>query len=281
LTGAERHNAEGLAARGGASFVATVGGRPIPMSRLDARVAEVRRGPRGRHLPPGAGPASITVRRWIVQELVTEEILAQECGIAATDGDGSPAPSRAAIARLVDRVTGSVTVPETDIQGYYERNPDLYRRREVRRVRHILVADLAAARDVLGKLAAGEMMADVARAVSIDAGSRKAGGYLGDVRRGELAGSLEDALFAAEIGAILGPCQTEHGWHVARVEAAMPETTAPYPDVRGAIEADLRAAARARAFDEWLEERRSALAIIEPEFAHPADPVHGVPSHRH
>jgi len=212
---------------------------------------------------------------------VTEEILAQECGTAATGGDGSPAPSRAAIARLVDRVTGSVSVPETDIRGYYELNPDLYRRPEVRGVRHILVADLAAARGVLGKLEAGEGMADVARAVSIDVGSRKAGGYLGDVRQGELAGSLEDALFAAEIGAIVGPCETEHGWHVARVESVIPETTAPYPEVRGAIEADLRAVARARAFDEWLEERRRALAVIEPDFAHPADPVHGVPSHRH
>jgi parvulin-like peptidyl-prolyl isomerase len=212
---------------------------------------------------------------------VTEEILAQECGTAATDGDGSPTPSRAAIARLVDRVTGSVTVPETDIRGYYERNSDLYHRPEVRRVRHILVADLAAARDVVGKLDAGEAMADVARAVSIDAGSRRGGGYLGEVRRGELAGLLEDALFAAEIGTIVGPYETEHGWHVARVEAVIRATTAPYPEVRAAIEADLRAAARARAFDEWLEERRRALAIIEPDFAHPADPVHGVPSHRH
>lgn len=278
-----RRNAQNLAARGGASFVATVGGRPIPISRLDARVAEVRRGPRGRHLPPGGGSAALNVRRWIVQELVTEEILAQECGTGGVegDGDGSPTPTRAAIARLVDRVTSSVSVPESDIRGYYERNPDLYRRPEVRRVRHILVADLTAAHDVLRKLEAGEAMEDVARAVSIDAGSRTGGGYLGEVRRGELAGSLEDALFAAEVGAIVGPCETEHGWHVARVEAVIPETTAPYPAVRGAIEADLRATARARAFDEWLEERRRALAIIEPDFAHPADPVHGVPSHRH
>ena len=124
-------------------------------------------------------------------------------------------------------------------------------------------------------------MEDVARAVSIDAGSRRGGGYLGEVRRGELAGSLEDALFAAEVGAIVGPCETEHGWHVARVEAVIPATTIPYPEVRGAIGSDLLAVARARAFDEWLQERRRALAIIEPDFAHPADPVHGIPSHRH
>ena len=285
MTGAARRNSEALADRGDAPFVAMVGGRPIPVSRLDARLAEVRRGPRGRHLPPDGGSASVNVRRWIVRELVTEEILAQETATAGGDGqaDGSrmPRPSRAALARLVDRVAGSVTVPESEIRDYYLRNPDLYRRPEVRRVRHILVADAGTAHDVARQLEAGEAMEDVARAVSTDAGSRKQGGYLGDVRRGELAGPLEDALFAAEVGAIVGPCETEHGWHVARVEAVIAETTAPYPEVRGAIETELLAVARARAFDEWLEERRRTLAVVEPEFAHPADPVHGVPSHRH
>jgi [acyl-carrier-protein] S-malonyltransferase len=285
LTGAARRNAEALADRRDAPFVATVGGRPIPVSRLDARLAEVRRGPRGRHLPPDGGSASVNVRRWIVQELVTEAILAQETATAGGDGegDGSPAagPSRAALARLVDRVASSVTVPESEIRGYYLRNPDLYRRPEVRRVRHILVADVRAAHDVVRRLEAGEAMEDVARAVSTDAGSRKQGGYLGDVRRGELSGPLEDALFAAEVGVFVGPCETEHGWHVARAEAVIAETTAPYPEVRGAIEAELLAVARARAFDEWLEERRRTLAIVEPEFAHPADPIHGVASHRH
>ena len=285
MTGTARRTAQALAEGGDAPFVATVGGRPIPVSRLDARLAEVRRGPRGRHLPPDGGSASVNVRRWIVQELVTEEILAQEIVTAdgAGEGDGSrgPGPSRAALARLVDRVAGSVTVPESEIRDYYLRNPDLYRRPEVRRVRHILVADAGTARDVARRLEAGEAMDDIARAVSSDAGSRKAGGYLGDVRRGELAGPLEDTLFSAEVGAIVGPCETEHGWHVARVEAVTAETTAPYPEVRGAIEADLLAVARAGAFDEWLEERRRALAIVEPEFAHPADPIHGVPSHRH
>jgi [acyl-carrier-protein] S-malonyltransferase len=285
LTGAARRSAQALADRGDAPFVATVGGRPIPVARLDARLAEVRRGPRGRHLPPDGGSASLNVRRWIVQELVTEEIIAQETATARVDGDGDgspvPGPSRAALARLVDRVAGSVTVPENGIRDYYLRNPDLYRRPEVRRVRHILVADANAAHDIVRRLEAGEEMPNVARAVSTDAGSRQEGGYLGDIRRGELVGPLEDALFSAGVGAIVGPCETEHGWHVARVEAVIAETTAPYPEVRGTIEADLLAVARARAFDEWLEERRRALAIVEPEFAHPADPVHGVPSHRH
>jgi hypothetical protein len=266
--------------RGRTAPVATVAGRPIALSRVEARLAELRRGPRGKHLPPDGGAGSVHVRRWIVQELVTEEVLACEAR-AAGIGDGSRATTRLVIAQLVDRVTATVTVEDAEVRAYYERNMDLYRRPEVRSVRHILVGDLDAAKGIVRRLEVGEAMEAIARAVSIDPGTRAQAGFLGDVRRGELAGALEDALFSARPGAIVGPYRTEHGWHVARVEQVIPESSAPLSEVRPSIEAELLAAARGRAFGEWLEQRRSALASIEPEFAHPADPVHGLPSHRH
>jgi [acyl-carrier-protein] S-malonyltransferase len=282
LTRAGRTAAHGaLLASDEAAVVATVDGRPIPVSRLEARLAEVRRGPRGRHMPPENATGSVTMRRWIVQELVTEEVLRLEARRAGVEDDESLGTSGTSMTRLVDLVTGSVSVPESEIRAYYERNLDLYRRPEVRRVRHILLADEAASHEVLRRLEAGEPMDEIARMASTDPGSRQDGGYLGAVRRGELAGPLEDALFAAEVGAIVGPCKTEHGWHVARVEGVVPRTTVPYVDVREAIKDELLAAARGRAFEAWLEGRRRALAVVEPDFAHPADPVHGVPSHRH
>jgi parvulin-like peptidyl-prolyl isomerase len=127
----------------------------------------------------------------------------------------------------------------------------------------------------------GEDMATLARAVSIDAGSRTSGGDLGDVRRGQLAGSLEEAVFGAEVGALVGPIRTEHGWHVARGESATTESQVPFEDARPAIEETLLVAERALEFDRWLERRRAALVVIEPEFEHPAHPIHGVGTHRH
>ncbi len=167
------------------------------------------------------------------------------------------------------------------MRDYYERNRDLYRRREARRVRHILLADEASARVVARRLAAGAEMGALAVSHSIDAGSRAQGGDLGDVHRGELSGPLEDAIFEAAIGAIVGPIQTEHGWHVARVEGVTPASEVPYGEARPAIEAELLAAERTRMFGAWLDGRRRALAVIEPGFEHPAHPVHGLPSHRH
>jgi hypothetical protein len=277
--------------------VAVVGERPISLARLEQRVAEIRRGPRGRHLPPDGAFEGVGVRRWIVQELVTEEVLAHEAralGLVDTVPGGEPGAETGAeggvtsprlppavVARLVELVTATANVARRDVRAYYERNPDRFRRRAARRVRHILLADEAAAARVVRSLAAGEEMGTLAEALSTDTGSRTRGGDLGEVHRGELTGPLEDAIFGAAIGAVVGPIRTEHGWHVARVEAVSEESLLPYAEARPAIEAELLDAARTQLFAEWLEGRRTALAVIEPEWEHPAHPIHGVPSHRH
>ena len=65
------------------------------------------------------------------------------------------------------------------------------------------------------------------------------------------------------------------------MDAVSPASCVPYAEARPAIEADLLVAERATVFGAWLEHRRAALAVIEPGFEHPADPIHGLPSHRH
>jgi len=274
-----------------APVVATVGGRPVSIERLEERVAEVRRGPRGRHLPPGGGSESIRLRRWIVQELVTEDVLvleARAAGILGPDGMGQESAdatreklSTAAVAMLVDRVTASITVPERDVRAYYERNRDRYRRREARRIRHIVLADEPSASQVIRQLAAGGEMSLLAAARSTGPVSRAQVAEPVEIHRGEYAGPFEDAIFSAEVEAIVGPIQTEHGWHVARVEAVVEESYVSYAEARPAIEAELLTAARASAFAAWLEVRRAELVTIEPEFEHPEHPLHGLPSHRH
>jgi [acyl-carrier-protein] S-malonyltransferase len=272
--------------------VAVVGGRPISVSHLEARMAEMRRGPRGRHLPPDGGSESVGLRRWVVQELVTEAVIVHEARAAgildaspdtdpARDGAMATSLSPPAMARLVERVTASAAVSRRDVRAYYARNRDLYRRPEARRVRHVLLPDEASARRVVVRLADGDEMDAMAQALSIDAGSRPQGGDLGDVHRGELSGPLEDAIFGADLGAVIGPIRTEHGWHVVRVEAVAGASCVPYREARPAIEAELLAAERVMAFTRWLESRRSTLAVIEPGFEHPAHPIHGFPSHRH
>lgn len=187
---------------------------------------------------------------------MTEAVLAHEIRAAGLDDVGD----------LVDDVTAELTVADDDVRAYYDRNGDLFARPEVRRIRHSVLPDEAAA----ARAAAG--LAESDPAINLD---------VLDVRRGELTGPLEEAIFAAREGHVLGPIESELGWHVARLDSVTPAGVVPYGDARPAIEAELLAAARLTAFGQWLDRRRDALAVIEPAFAHPADPANGFPSHRH
>jgi [acyl-carrier-protein] S-malonyltransferase len=100
--------------------VAMVAGQPIPVDALDERIARMRVGPRGRHLPPDGAPGYAEFRRWIVRELVTETVISHEIH-ARGYGD---------VTQLAEDVTRDVVVAEEDVRGYYDRNPDLYRRSE-------------------------------------------------------------------------------------------------------------------------------------------------------
>jgi [acyl-carrier-protein] S-malonyltransferase len=240
-------------------WVATVAGLPIPVSRLDERVAALRRGPRGRHLPPEGGPESLRARRWVVQDLVTEAVVAHEArALGVSSGPTEPGPPE--VQALADLVTRGVVVAESELHAYYERNADLFGRPETRRIRQVVAPDAAGAREAALDISGGEELA---------------------LRRGEFAGPLEEAVFTATVGELLRPIQSEHGWHVALLEAIEPEGMVPFAEARSAIEAELLAAARIRAFGEWLEGRRQALVVIDPAYEHPAHPVHGLASHRH
>lgn len=239
--------------------MATVAGVPIPVSRLDDRLAAMRRGPRGRHLPPEGGPESLSARRWVVQELVAEAVVAHEARALGVSRSREE-PSAPEVQALADRVTRAVAVAESELRAYYQRNVDLFRRPEVRRIRQVIAPDAGSARQAALQVAEGDQL---------------------DLRQGEFVGPLEEAVFGAAVGELVGPIPSEHGWHIALLEAIEPEGLVPFAEARDAIETELLAAARIRAFGEWLEERRQALAVIEPAYEHPAHPIHGLPSHRH
>lgn len=229
-----------------AATAATVAGHAISLPDVDARESALRLGPRARHLPPAGTPASEDARRWIVRELVTEAIVRH-----ALEERGLPD-----LGALVEAVTEGVTVSDAAVEDYYGRNADRYRRPEARVVRLVPAPTGRGAADFGADTEA-------------------------EVRRGELAGPFEDAIFAAAPGDIVGPFTIGARRWLARVERAVPARLVSLADVRAEIEADLRTAARARLFDQWLDARRAELARVEAGFEHPGDPSGRVPSHRH
>ncbi len=114
--------------------------------------------------------------------------------------------------------------------------------------RHILVATQEEAEDILAALNDGESFADLARASSTDTGSGAQGGELGWSSVYGFVKPFGDAVMEAPIGEIIGPIETEFGWHIIQVRAR---------ENREVTEDELNQAKDSR-FTTWLEDLRNS-----------------------
>ena len=86
-------------------------------------------------------------------------------------------------------------------------------------VRHILLDDEETALAAVEALNAGESFAALARAISTDPGSGARGGELGEAYVGNYVAEFRQAIEDAEVGALVGPVESEFGFHVLQVRS--------------------------------------------------------------
>lgn len=84
------------------------------------------------------------------------------------------------------------------------------------RCSHILVQKHSEALAVLDRLRKGETFANLAKELSIDKGSGKRGGDLGQFGRGMMVRPFEEAAFKLEKGQLSDPVKTEFGYHIIK-----------------------------------------------------------------
>jgi parvulin-like peptidyl-prolyl isomerase len=114
--------------------------------------------------------------------------------------------------------------------------------------RHILVEAEEQAQDIIEALKVGDSFADLARAVSTDSQSGTNGGELGWSPVFQFVKPFADAVREAPIGEIVGPVQTEFGYHIIQVRAR---------EDREVSESQLDNA-KEQAFQTWLENIKSS-----------------------
>ena len=86
-------------------------------------------------------------------------------------------------------------------------------------VRHILLDEEEQALAALEALETGESFADLARAISTDTGSGFGGGELGEAFVGNYVREFREAIADAEVGALVGPVESEFGYHILQVRS--------------------------------------------------------------
>ncbi|MCH7589091.1 MAG: peptidylprolyl isomerase [Chloroflexi bacterium] len=83
--------------------------------------------------------------------------------------------------------------------------------------RHILVEDEDLSNQVLEMLNEGSKWEDLALEFSIDESNKARGGDLGWIPRGLMVPEFEEAVFTGVVGEILGPVETEFGFHLIEI----------------------------------------------------------------
>ena len=182
----------------------------------------------------------------------------------------------------LDNLAAQTDVSAEEVRQAYEQNRTRYAAAEERDASHILVqvasgataeakqAAKARAEDLAKQaLAKPDRFAELAREHSQDPGSAANGGELGFLTRGATAKAFDDALFAMKEGEIVGPVETEFGYHVIRLKAVRGGSTKPFEEVRASIESEVKRARAAKEFAQMAEQLNN-LAYEQSDSLKPA-----------
>jgi len=82
--------------------------------------------------------------------------------------------------------------------------------------RHILVASSEVCEDLRKQIETGADFAAIARQHSLCPSGRQGGG-LGEFGPGQMVKEFDQAVFSGEVGKVLGPIQTQFGFHLLEV----------------------------------------------------------------
>jgi peptidyl-prolyl cis-trans isomerase C len=162
------------------------------------------------------------------------------------------------IQKVQERVAGDAEASQKEVEAFYEENKTLqFTTPEQRCVRHILFNkdQKEKAEEVKSQLEEGGDFAKLARENSQDPQSAENGGDLGCLGKGETVPNFEEAVFSAEQGEIVGPVETEFGYHLIEVTEINAERTQPLEEVEPQIREQLSTDKQAQEFNAWLQDQ--------------------------
>jgi foldase protein PrsA len=167
-------------------------------------------------------------------------------------------------------LAGKINLTRTDFETYYSANKAKYVDPAGARISHILVESEQVAKDVIGKIKAGEDFAKLAKEFSKDAATKDDGGKINfDVHPGSPipvigdANAIADKIFAADAGSVLeSPFKTEKGWEVVRVDTKTPQRQKNFDEVKDQVESTLWSQKRQEIQQQYIREMMDKYNVV-------------------
>lgn len=153
---------------------------------------------------------------------------------------------------IYDKVTAAAKVTDADVKSYYAKNKANYSVPESRAVRHILVKTKAEADRIRAELVSGGDFAALAKANSLDPGSKDQGGKL-TVSKGQTVAPFDKAAFSLETNEVSEPVKTQFGYHIIQPLAAVKAgSVTPLSQVQDQIRTQLVSQKKNDAVNDWV-----------------------------
>lgn len=216
-----------------------------------------------------AAMSSVLLSRWILGEAEERGITISETEIAnqlkqiaeqqfggqkqfqeyLKQAGFSPEQARGEVERslITDQIEKQVvpqqaTVSESEINDYYDANKSQFSQPETRDVREIVNRDQAKveqAKTLLEQDDSAENWQKVAAKYSTDKATKDSGGLRRGVTKGQSETALDEQLFSASEGALIGPIKGEKTYYLIQVDTITPATTTPLSKVASQVRQQL------------------------------------------
>lgn len=170
---------------------------------------------------------------------------------------------------------GREDLTDKELRERYDREKERFRLPERAHLREIVIvrpSDAAAAEAAhrrAEQLATEARSGDFAKVASSssEAGTKSKGGDLGEVAKGELLPTLDQAVFSAAAGSVIGPIETKSGWHILKVETRLPSEVPAFESLKDRIRKDASDDAWQRDYKAYIDRlRKDAFIQINEQY---------------
>jgi len=284
--------------KGSGETAATVNGVPIPEAAIEKDLAKYKqqqpnmfKGAAGKAQEKKLRDASLNV-------LITEELMRQEAkkeNIKVTEAEidakiaqvkkvfpdqkqfeqvlkqqgiteaelRAKASEQVVAEKMIKKVTGKVVISDKEMKDFYEKNKAQLTEPEQKRWRHVLVKDKAKADELLSRLNDGADFAKLAKANSIDEGTKNNGGDLGP--SAQLPPDIAPALKDVKVDELSDVVKSGDGYHIYLLTEIKAAHQKSFDEVKLQIKQYLEKDRQRAKFTVWLEKLKKQAKIVKNE----------------
>lgn len=164
----------------------------------------------------------------------------------------------------MNKAVENVKVTDADVKAFFEENPEQFSGQPMVSASHILVDSEEKAREILGRIQAGEVsFEDAAREYS-SCPSAQQGGSLGEFGRGQMVPEFDQACFDMAVGEVRGPVKTQFGFHLIRLDGKKESAPLKFEEVKEQIREHLLGEKRQHAYQSKVNQLKILFPVERP-----------------